>query len=482
MCRLRKTCVCVLFVVMFVWVIPFPALAQDSLTAQYASVSGLSLSYPAGWMVIDEGSFIALTNDLAAINADVLSSGTVGIVVIDPVAVAWLLGDSSTLSVADIDFVTAALLGAGQGEWELLDAEAIAIADRSATRVTARSAVADGLILIIDFDDGKNVVVAAMTPPGEMDQTEELVRAVAASVEYAPMWRAMLQGHTDYVKAVAFSPDGAQIASASNDGTARVWDVATGAEVRTLAHGNWVQAVAFSPDGALIATGGIEGFGGVVRVWDAAVGELVAELVHAGQVNSVAFSPDGALIASGAENDPSIHLWTFDGTWQEIASLSGHADWIQAVAFSPDGARLASAAVDGTARVWDVASGTELLVLEHPDVVNSIAFSPVAALIVTGSEGGIVRLWDAATGDPVAELAGHLGAVTAVAFSPDGALIASGSHDKTIRVWAFDGAWQEKATLKGHSDWIRSVDFSPDGTLLGSGSDDGNVILWEAPR
>ena len=133
--------------------------------------------------------------------------------------------------------------------------------------------------------------------------------------------------------------------SASNDSAARVWDVATGAELFSLPHETWVQAVAFSPDGALIATGGIQGFGGAVHVWDAATGEHVAELVHPGYINSIAFSPDGVLIASGSENDSSIRLWPFDGTWQEISPLSGHTDWIQAVAFSPDGARRASAAV-----------------------------------------------------------------------------------------------------------------------------------------
>lgn len=482
MSRLRRTCMCALLVCLTVWVAPIPALAQDPLTGHYASVSGVSLAYPAGWIVIDQDGVIALTNNLAAITADVLPPGTVGMIVMDPPAASRLLDGGDTLDLAEMASAITVLPGADQVEFELLQADEIRVADRSALRVSARADLADGLLLVIDYGEGNRVIVAAMTTPGEMDQAEETILAVAASVEYAPAWRAILQGHTDYIKAVAFSPDGARIASASNDSTARVWDVATGADLFSLPHETWVQAVAFSPDGALIATGGIQGFGGAVHVWDAATGEHVAELVHPGYINSIAFSPDGALIASGSENDSSIHLWSFDGAWQEKSPLSGHTDWIQAVAFSPDGARLASAAVDRTARVWDIASGTEVLMLQHPASVTSIAFSPDGALIVTGSEDGLVRLWDAATGDPVAELAGHLDMVTSVAFSPDGALIATASHDKTVRLWAFAGTWQESAVLQGHTDWVRSVAFSPDGALLGSGADDGNVILWDVPR
>jgi hypothetical protein len=165
----------------------------------------------------------------------------------------------------------------------------------------------------------------------------------------------VLKGHTGRVWGVAFSPDGTRIASASGDQTVKVWDVATGQEVRTLTgHSSSVQGVAFSLDDSRIASASGDQ---TVKVWDVATRQPVHTLEgHSGAVWGVAFSPDGSRIASASE-DRSVKVWDA-AAGEEVLTLKGHADGLGGVAFSPDGTRIASASVDGTVRVWDAGEAT----------------------------------------------------------------------------------------------------------------------------
>ena len=159
-----------------------------------------------------------------------------------------------------------------------------------------------------------------------------------------------LTGHAGWVRGVAFSPDGALLATASTDKTARLWDPATGECVRTLTgHATGLRGVAFSPDGRLLATAST---GRTARLWDPATGECVRTLTgHAEAVYGVAFSPDGRLLAT-ASMDNTAKLWDpASGEW--VGTLTGHAETVYSVAFSPDGRLLATASMDRTTRVWN---------------------------------------------------------------------------------------------------------------------------------
>ncbi|KAH6714454.1 NACHT and WD40 domain protein [Leptodontidium sp. MPI-SDFR-AT-0119] len=322
--------------------------------------------------------------------------------------------------------------------------------------------------------DGKQVV------SGSGDKTVRLWDAATGAALQT------LEGHSSSVNSVAFSPDGKQVVSGSHDKTVRLWDAATGATLQTLeGHSDWVSSVAFSPDGKQVVSGSgdetvVSGsHDDTVRLWDAATGAALQTLEgHLSWVTSVAFSPDGKQVVSGSYGE-TVRLWDA-ATSAALQTLEGHSDWVSSVAFSPDGKQVVSGSGDETVRLWDAATGAALQTLEgHSDLVSSVAFSPDGKQVVSGSHDYTVRLWDAATGAALQTLEGHSGWVSSVAFSPDGKQVVSGSNDYTVRLWdAATGAALQ--TLEGHSDWVSSVAFSPDGKQVVSSSSDKTVRLWDA--
>jgi WD40 repeat protein len=279
-----------------------------------------------------------------------------------------------------------------------------------------------------------------------------------------------LTGHGNDVTSVSFSPDGQLIVTASEDNTVKLWS-RDGSQLQTLTgHGNDVTSVSFSPDGQLIATASEDG---TVKLWWNREGTRLQTLTgHQGAIESVSFSPDGQLIAT-ASNDRTVKLWSREGT--ELQTLTGHQGAIESVSFSPDGQFIATASNDRTVKLWS-REGTELQTYQgHEATVRSISFDPNGQLIATASEDKIVKLWSLHSKE-LQIFIGHNESVESISFSPDGQLIATASEDRTVKLWSRYGRLLQ--TLRGHEDKVESVSFSPDGQLIATASEDRTVKLW----
>ncbi len=283
-----------------------------------------------------------------------------------------------------------------------------------------------------------------------------------------------LRGHQDSsVNAVAFSPDGKQLLTGSGDNTARVWDNQGNLIQELRGHqDSSVNAVAFSPDGKQLLTGSGDN---TARLWDSQ-GNLIQELTgHQNSVDAVAFSPDGKQILTGSL-DNTARLWDNQGNL--IQELRGHQGWVDAVVFSSDGKQiLTGSSDDNTARLWDNQGNLIQELRGHQGWVDAVVFSSDGKQILTGSsDDNTARLWDN-QGNLIQELTGHQGRIRAVAFSPNGKQILTGSDDTTARLWDNQGNLIQEFTK--HEYLVNAVAFSPEGKQILTGSVDETARLWD---
>ena len=333
---------------------------------------------------------------------------------------------------------------------------------------------------------GQQVLTSAQTEPeralllslaalGECTPTPSARRGLMAALAVSHP-RTRLDGHTDTVRDIAWSPDGRLLATASRDGTARIYDAHSGRSMVVLpSDGVMVESVTWSPDAAQVATVGRDL---VVRIWDAVSGEPVRSLTGAGDMGrQVAWSPDGAHIAA-TFRDRVVRVWEAR-TGRLVHELRGHGDDVWGVAWSPDSMLLGTASHDQTVIVWDRATGTATVTLTgHTDFVEGIAWSPDGRRIATGSGDHTARIWDVETGELRLLLRGHTDYVWNLAWSPDGRMLASASSDRTVRIVGVEDA-KVLAVLRGHADTVWGVTWSPDGSQLATGSTDGTGMVWD---
>jgi len=308
---------------------------------------------------------------------------------------------------------------------------------------------------------------------------------VTAAVSRGFVLDRTLKGHSSWVTAVAFSPDGRRLASGSWDSTVKFWDVATGAPVRSISNKTGkVQALAFSADGRWLAG---ESYSNEVTVWDAHTGAAAHTLAGSkpmglfggnNYVYSIDFSADGRWLGS-AVDDRTVRVWDVK-TWQVLRDLFGPPRKVIYIALSPDGRLLATGGENNTIAIWDVAAGRVIHTLQgHREQVYAVQFSPDGRRLASASRDKTVKLWDVAGGREIRTLNGHRKSVTSLAFRPDGKLLASGSWDDTIKLWDTESG-RELQTLAGHTHHVYSVAFDADGRWLASGSEDGTMKLWKS--
>jgi RNA polymerase sigma factor (sigma-70 family) len=306
-----------------------------------------------------------------------------------------------------------------------------------------------------------------------------------------------------WVTALAFTADGKQLVSASNH-VIRVWDAATGKEVRQLEAIN-TMGLAVSPLGKVMASAQNSN----IQVWDVATGK--PKFTRHTPGFAVAISPDGRVLATGGRTrrfgvDPPVELWDLR-TGNKLRSLSGSMYQVFGLAFSPNGKSLAAVTCGDSGfsppksarksarpqivRLWDVEAGKLQELDGHAGGATSLAFSPDRKVLATGGHDGALIWWDSATRKQlrkiklVEDVYYHRkgngidrGGIHALAFAPNGKTIASANHDGTVRL--FEAATgKQLQVLRGHAHSVACVAFSPNGKVLASGSKDTTVRLWD---
>ncbi|NEO68201.1 hypothetical protein [Moorena sp. SIO3H5] len=317
---------------------------------------------------------------------------------------------------------------------------------------------------------------------GVSSETKDIAMSSLEKAFYGVRERNRLEGHTDTLKSVSFSPDGELIATASSDKTVKIWSK-EGKELYTLAgkdgHQDEIRSVTFSPDGKLIATASKDK---TVKVWQRN-GKFIQTLTgHTNLVWSVRFSPDRKSLAASSE-DGRVIIWSLEGKKAQI--FKAHDQPVLSISFSPDSKVLATGSFDNTVKLWrrdrnGLYNRKPLTIQAHEDAVFSVSFSPKGKLIATGSKDKTVKLWKM-DGTRYQTLGNddhesHQSTVTSISFSPDGQTLASASADNTVKLWNRNGKLLE--TLTGHESTVWSVNFSPDSQTLASASADKTVKLW----
>lgn len=325
-----------------------------------------------------------------------------------------------------------------------------------------------------------------VAPLTAADQTE--IAATASSDGTIKVWDARtgqvlytIVGHEGGVKAISFNPNGGEFATAGQDKTARVWTVDPGLTSRVLTgHSASITGIIINHDGTQTVTSSGSG----VRVWDLAGGEELLRFDdHNGRVNNIAYSPDFKLVATAGEDRIA---YVIDVASDDVVNaFNQHDAPVNDVAFSPDGTRLATATADGLAYIWEIGEAVvEPIEFDHNEAdlessVRRVVFSPDGSQLVTGDNNGRITIWDIATGERVDVLQGHEGPVNDLAFNPDGSRLASAGNDRTAKLWDWESQ-EIKFTVSDHTGSVLSMAFSPDGSRLATASSDKTVRLWDA--
>jgi transcription initiation factor TFIID subunit 5 len=271
---------------------------------------------------------------------------------------------------------------------------------------------------------------------------------------------------TDRVHSLTMSEDATLIAAGFADSYIKIWSLDSKKPLRTLQPSSQLK------NADVIDGSKLEDF------LDDQPEQSKTLIGHCGPVYETSFSPDNSHLVSCSE-DGTVRLWNLH-TWTNVVCYKGHMNPVWSVQFSPLGYYFATASHDRTARLWSTDHIYPLrLFAGHLSDVDVVKFHPNTNYIATGSSDKSCRLWDVTTGECVRVFEGHAGTVHALAFSGDGQYLVSGGDDCNLFLWNL-GSGKRMAVFKGHRDVIYSVSFSGDGTLIASGSADKTLRLWAA--
>jgi WD40 repeat protein len=335
------------------------------------------------------------------------------------------------------------------------------------------------------FEHSGTITSVAFSPSGDyVISANEHYPTLAGGSYDATVWESFTgmlvasKTHEDRVTSVAYSPNDKHVLSVSGDGTIRVWEAATGNELTRRWESDFIHSASFSPDGKYVVVGSETGS---VLLWNVQ-GDRPIDLITQEQgVSNVAFSLDGKYaIAAGL--DGMIHVWETD-TGLEVSSMTYQLTaltWNNTLAISPDNRYIIASGDDNeTARMWEVATGSEIIRGTYDEFLHSIAFSPDGKFVVAVEGEKDVLVWEVTTGREVVRVA-HDEEVTSATFSPNSQYVVSGSNDETARVW--EAATGNEVARMTHTGPLSRVAFSPDGQLVVSAGCDTSVYIYECTQ
>ena len=318
------------------------------------------------------------------------------------------------------------------------------LADAKLERVNFAAAAFDRCVFTQVFG---GIVFALYHPAGEMMATGDANGDISLWQISDGQRLAILQGHTNWTRALAFSTDGKLLASSSEDCTFRLWDTRSGQQVAMFGpHTHPLRGIAFSRDGQKLTVCSDDG---QIRIYDL---------------------PN--LLADPATLTVESHC---------TQSLGGHTNWVFSVNYSPDERRLASAGADGTVRIWDVATGECVQIFPHEHWVIRTLFSLDGRYLIVSGMSATIYIWDTVDGQLVQTLSGHLDWVWSIDLSADGNTLISTGEDRTIRTWDLRTGVCH-TVFRAHQDRIWTVALAPDGRHFVSGSEDRTIKIWDLQR
>ena len=308
----------------------------------------------------------------------------------------------------------------------------------------------------------------------------------ASTLEFQGRKATILEGHTQPVRAVAFSPDSKLVLTASEDGTARIWNVdGTGEPVVLKVDRSAVTVAAFHPDGKRVVTGSNDN---KVRLWNVdGSGQPTVLAGHTQPIGLAVFSPDGRRLVTAARRpfdfifkskpDNALRIWGLESA-NDVTVLTGHTSAIVGAAFLPSGMQVVTASEDGSTRIWNVNDPQRPTLLHAGEPITALAVSPDGATIAVGTPSGAVHFWVAPSWRH--HIVGrHNGAVSTVVFAPRGELVVTGSDDGTASMWKLGQAGAlQRVVLSSHVGGVIAAAVNPDGTQIVVVSADNKARLW----
>ena len=339
-------------------------------------------------------------------------------------------------------------------------------------RLANARALAANALFQMETDPQLSLILSTYALSATLDQGEvpvpEAVNALQQAINTSREERIIPLGTS--ARSIAFSNDGTRVALGAANGAAMILDLTSGITIPLAVSNAEVRAVAFSPDNAFVATVGMDGF---ARVWDAATGQVYRTFDHAkARIYSTVFAPDGQSLLTG-DNKGIIRRW--DLADSSVLTFTGHTRVVSALSVTPDGLRLVSASYDARAIVWSLPQAQQVISFTLNAGSYGAQLSQLLPQQLVTLASKRAQIWNLETKAEQGELIGHTDTVYSLAQSPDGRMFATASADGTVIVWDYRGNLLIK--LEGTGVAIDAVAFSPDGRTVAT-VDNATLRLW----